>query len=188
MRNPVDSRRIARSAAGAMSGTAPDDLPRVPIHALPRTIAAANVRAVMRLATIDDAGELARLFGELGHPTTGAELIARWPLWSAAGNSAIVVAAAAPSAALLGLATLHRTDVLHRPRPVGRITSLVVDARHRGIGLGRELVTAAENALAAAGCGLVEVTSNLRRTDAHAFYERIGYDRTSLRFARSVAP
>jgi hypothetical protein len=31
------------------------------------------------------------------------------------------------------------------------------------------------------------VTSNLRRTDAHRFWERLGYERTSARFARNVA-
>lgn len=142
----------------------------------------------LRLATVADAAELARLFVELGHPTTADELVHRWPSWQAAGNSAFVAAATAQPGCLLGLLTMHRTDVLHRPRPVGRITSLVVDARHRGAGIGRALVAAAEAALAAAGCGLVEVTSNLRRMAAHAFYEHLGYERTSYRFARTVAP
>jgi hypothetical protein len=45
-------------------------------------------------------------------------------------------------------------------------------------------VRAAEKALAEAGCGLVEVTSKVRRADAHRFYERLGYERTSVRLAR----
>ena len=139
----------------------------------------------IRAATVDDAAELARLFVELGHPAHAGEVAARWTAFAAAGNSTLV---AASGGGLLGAATLHRTHVLHRPRPVGRITAMVVDARFRGAGIGRALVAAAERELAAAGCGLVEVTSNLRRGDAHAFYERLGFDRTSYRFARSVAP
>jgi GNAT superfamily N-acetyltransferase len=74
--------------------------------------------------------------------------------------------------------------VLHRPKPVGRITALVVDAPVRGQGIGRALVAAAEEALARAGCGLLEITSHERLVDAHAFYERLGYQRTSVRLAK----
>jgi ribosomal protein S18 acetylase RimI-like enzyme len=61
---------------------------------------------------------------------------------------------------------------------------LVVDEAMRGRGVGEKLVRAAERVIADAGCGLVEVTSNLARAKAHGFYERLGYARTSLRFAR----
>jgi GNAT superfamily N-acetyltransferase len=68
------------------------------------------------------------------------------------------------------------------------VSALVVDAADRGRGIGRAPVAAAERELAAAGCGLVEITSGLRRADAHKFYERLGYERTSARFVKSVAP
>jgi len=90
------------------------------------------------------------------------------------------------SESLLGVLTLHITPVLHRAGPVGRLTMLVVDESARGEGIGRALVTAAEAYFAERGCALVEVTSNKRRTDAHAFYERLGYQGTSERFAKPV--
>ena len=138
----------------------------------------------IRPAIPSDAAEIARLLTLLGHPTATEEVAARWAPWAAEGNSGLV--AAAPEGALLGLATLHRTVVLHRPRPVGRVTSLVVDVPYRDRGLGRALMTAAEAALHEAGCGLLEITSNVRRADAHAFYERLGYERTSVRLAKML--
>jgi GNAT superfamily N-acetyltransferase len=61
---------------------------------------------------------------------------------------------------------------------------MVVAAEVRGRGIGAQLVGAAETALVAGGCQLVEVTSSLARTEAHRFYERLGYERTSVRLAR----
>lgn len=140
----------------------------------------------IRSATLDDAPELARLFTTLGHPTTAVGIVTLWPEWAAAGNVALV--AAGPDGTLAGVATVHRMIVLQRSRPVGRITALVVDNHLRGRGVGRALVGAAEEMLTRTGCGLIEVTSNMRRVDAHAFYERLGYERTSFRFAKVVAP
>jgi GNAT superfamily N-acetyltransferase len=140
----------------------------------------------IRPAVATDASELARLVTALGHPTTVSELVDRWGPWTTAGNTALV--AVMPDGALAGVATLHQTVVLHRPEPVGRITALVVDASVRGQGIGRSLVAAAESLLANAGCGLLEITSNVRLTEAHSFYGHLGYEQTSFRFAKVLAP
>jgi GNAT superfamily N-acetyltransferase len=135
----------------------------------------------IRLATAADAGELARLISLLEHPVTDNAIAAVWDSWTAAGNLALV---AEGEDSLLGAITLHRMTVLHRPKPVGRITLLVVDLAARGQGLGRALIRAAEEAVAQTGCGLLEVTSHARHSDAHDFYKHLGYEQTSLRFAR----
>jgi ribosomal protein S18 acetylase RimI-like enzyme len=76
--------------------------------------------------------------------------------------------------------------VISRPAPLGRITTLVVSADAQGRGIGRMLVEAAESWMRQQGCKLVEVTSNDRRAEAHAFYRHMGYERTSIRFAKSL--
>jgi hypothetical protein len=48
------------------------------------------------------------------------------------------------------------------------------------------MLRAAEEALAGQGCYMVEVTSQVRRIDAHRFYERLGYERTSVRLAKEL--
>ncbi len=137
----------------------------------------------IRTATLEDASELARLLGQLDFPVGTQDILARWHNWNAAGNTALV--AEGTQSRLVGVAVLHTMHVLHRPHPVGRISALVVDESERSRGIGGALVTAAETTLAKAGCGLLEITSNLRLTQAHAFYEHIGYTRTSFRFAKT---
>jgi GNAT superfamily N-acetyltransferase len=138
----------------------------------------------IRTATLGDAPELARLLTLLGHAMTAAEVEARWADWAMAGNSALVVPG--EQGTLLGTAVLHRMHVLHRPRPVGRITALIVDPAARGREVGRALVEAAESVLEVAGCGLLEITSNVRLVDAHAFYEHLGYEQSCVRFSRDL--
>ena len=87
---------------------------------------------------------------------------------------------------VIGVLTTATMQVLHRPRPVGRISMMVVAEAARSGGVGAALVAEAEARLKAEGCGLVEVTSNAKRLRAHAFYERLGYERTSYRFAKQL--
>ena len=152
----------------------------------PATERAASGPPAVRASVRADGAEIARLFTALGHPAAAGDVAARWDAWAAAGGTALV--ADRGDGTLAGVLTLSRMVVLHRPYTVGRLTALVVDAPDRGRGVGRTLVAAGEAELARMGCGLLEVTSNLRRAGAHAFYERLGYERTSARFAKVPAP
>lgn len=137
----------------------------------------------IRSAATTDASELARLISPQGFDLTTSGLLAVWEAWAAEGNFALVIEG---EDCLLGAITLHRMVVLHRPKPVGRVTALAVDSAVQGQGFGRALVEAAEEELARAGCGLIEVTSHARRASAHGFYDHLGYERTGYRFAKAV--
>jgi len=139
---------------------------------------------VLRDAVVEDAQEIARLLTSLGHPTAEAGVRERWDAWHAEGNHALV--AVREDGRLAGLVTLHRTWVLHRPLPLGRITSLVVDEPDRGRGVGRALVAESERRMSEAGCGLLEITSSERRVEAHGFYRRLGYEQTSVRLMKKL--
>jgi GNAT superfamily N-acetyltransferase len=137
---------------------------------------------VIRDARPKDTERLAALIVALGYAASAADIRKRLTLLRKAGGDAIV----ADRGGAIGLLTTARTQTLHRPRPVGRISLMVVAEPARGQGVGSALVAEAEKRLQAAGCGLIEVTSNAKRLRAHAFYERLGYERTSHRFAKQL--
>lgn len=87
---------------------------------------------------------------------------------------------------VVGLCGLHRMVAIHRPAPVGRINIIVVAEEAQRRGIGRMLVEAAEAWCRERGCQLVEVTSNDRLAKAHAFYRHMGYERSSIRFFKSL--
>ena len=69
-----------------------------------------------------------------------------------------------------------------------RVSSLVVDAAHRGRGIGKHLMTEIEVWARGKGFRLVSLRSQTYREDAHQFYEHIGYNKTktSFRFERKL--
>ena len=142
-----------------------------------------STECAIRSAGSSDVAEMARLFGQLGYEIPVDVLAKRMTAFHEAGEMALVAEDPSSSGRLLGTATLHLTPVLHRAGPVGRVSALVVDETMRGRGIGRAMMRAAEQWAAERGCVLMEVTSNMRRADAHRFYEGLGYERTSFRFA-----
>lgn len=68
------------------------------------------------------------------------------------------------------------------------IGGLVVDRDHRKQGVGRHLLTRAEEWAAQKGCSIVRLSSSAARTEAHAFYQHVGYTniKTQYAFIKSV--
>jgi ribosomal protein S18 acetylase RimI-like enzyme len=137
----------------------------------------------VRAARPADSKVLAALIGDLGHEIDGKAVHRNIGKLARAGEPPLVATLGKEVVGLLGL---HRMVTVHRPAPVGRITVLVVAEEAQDKGIGRMLVEEAERLLGKAGCSMVEVTSNDRRTAAHAFYRHLGYERTSMRFMKKL--
>lgn len=126
-------------------------------------------------------GALLRL---LGYDVSGEEVRTR--LSELAGQQTDRVLLAVDGSRVLGLIALHWTVMLHAPKPIARITTLVVHDQARGQGIGGRLVEMASALAGQAGCGVLELTTALHRADAKAFYKSIGFEASSLRLHRAL--
>ncbi|MDG4857215.1 GNAT family N-acetyltransferase [Streptomyces sp. T-3] len=62
------------------------------------------------------------------------------------------------------------------------IEAVRVHADERGSGLGTQFIEWAIDESRRQGCQLVQLTSNASRTDAHRFYERLGFEASHVGF------
>jgi GNAT superfamily N-acetyltransferase len=138
----------------------------------------------LREARASDAARIAELLEQLGYPTT--EDTARRRLELLAGSGADATWVAEHEGVIAGLVGVHISHSLEHDGPVAKVSAIVVDEAHRGRGLGAQLMAHAEDEARRRGCVLIFLTTAERRTDAHAFYRRLGYEETGRRFARSL--
>ena len=132
-----------------------------------------------------DAPAIASLCGQLGYPTPAEAVVPRMDRLREHGQGRVIVAVFDSSP--VGLATIHIRNMINHEAPIGQLTLLVVDERARGQGVGRVLVAESEAWARARGCKRFVVTTALRRTDAHAFYEKLGYTHTGRRYGKDFA-
>ena len=137
----------------------------------------------IRDAKPSDSRRLVELIRYLGHEIDEKAVRKNLGKLKKAGETPLV---ATLDKKVVGLVGIHKTVTVHRDAPLGRLTILVVAEDAQSEGIGRLLVGAAEQLLRKAGCQIVEVTSNDRRTAAHAFYRHLGYERTSMRFMKTL--
>lgn len=67
-------------------------------------------------------------------------------------------------------------------RKSGVVEDVAVSRQYRGQGIGRTMMMHAREQCKQAGCYKLVLSSNLRRTDAHAFYESLGFEKHGFSF------
>lgn len=65
-----------------------------------------------------------------------------------------------------------------------RILALAVKKEHQRQRLGTTLITLVESKARSEGAELVTLSSQFKRTEAHEFYEKLGYEKTSYTFKK----
>lgn len=165
-------------AVGAVS----TDEDRFRLSPVPPPVGAA--RPAPRRQRPEDAEQLGPLLGELGYPATPEAVRPRLDRLLASASDRVLVAEVEER--LAGFLCLHTPSAIHDDDPLGWITALVVAEAARGAGIGRALVEHAAALAREVGSRRLIVTTHLRRSGAHAFYDRLGFDFTGRRYVLAI--
>ncbi|MEG0799830.1 MAG: aminoalkylphosphonate N-acetyltransferase [Citrobacter sp.] len=85
---------------------------------------------------------------------------------------------------VVGMIGLHLQFHLHHANWIGEIQELVVMPQARGLKVGSQLLTWAEETAREAGAEMTELSTSIQRHDAHRFYLREGYSQSHFRFTK----
>lgn len=144
----------------------------------------ATATARVRPAATGDASDVARLLGHLGYPCEDEEAAERIAVVISDRRQHLLLAELDGEAC--GLVALYTLYSLAHGSELARITALVVAPECARSGIGRLLLREVEQLSRRHGIHRIEVTSNARRVDAHAFYRDCGYSDDSRRFVKML--
>ncbi len=85
-----------------------------------------------------------------------------------------------------GLIATHVVPRIEDDAPSCRVIGIVVGERHRRAGVATALMAAAEAEARAHGARRLDLSSGDHRADAHAFYERAGFERRAQAFIKRL--
>ncbi|MCW0199828.1 GNAT family N-acetyltransferase [Sphingopyxis sp.] len=137
---------------------------------------------VVRPAKTADAAPVAKLMNQLAGPKADkARVTANMELLRKSRGQLLV----AEQGAVIGCCAWAVVPTIQRG-PIGRITLLLVDKPERRSGVGTALLSAAEGAIAKAGCREIEAMSDIMVNNAHNFFRSLKFEQKSYRFVRII--
>ena len=143
-----------------------------------RTATEADVPAVVALLTDDILGAQRELDG------MAAYLAAFRRMQDEAANHLIV---AEENGRIVGTYQITFISGLSlRAAQRAQVESVRVASDQRGRGIGAAMMRDAEDRARAAGCSLLQLTTNRTRADAHRFYERLGFTPSHIGYKRDL--
>ena len=131
-----------------------------------------NKKPNIRKAKKSDAVALASLAGELGYPTTAAEMKSRLDKSFSTSDHSIFVAEVDSIVGWIHVCLIQSLQ----SDSFADIRGLVVAEAHRGSGIGTQLVAIAERWARRKGCLRIRVRTNIVRKEAGVFYKRLGFE------------
>ena len=144
-----------------------------------------DVDLTIRHAQSDDAAVLAQLMCELGYETTRSEMQMR--LERIASDDRYRTFVAVYDGCVCGMIGTFTCPSYEHNDAGGRIVAVVTLSAARRRGIGRALIAAAEKDFAQRGIRRIALNTQLKREDAHKFYESLGYKRNGWRFVKQLS-
>lgn len=135
----------------------------------------------IRPAAETDADAIAALFTDEGYPAGPSDIVERLGRFASEHSRVLV---AEHDGELLGFIAIHAMPRFEHDDRIVRILALVVDAGARERGVGRALMTEAEDIAADLGAAFIEVTAGHHRPEARRLYESSGYDASVAAYLR----
>ena len=140
-----------------------------------------SLTVAVRQMRAEDTTSVAALTTQLGYPATEDEIRRRYDLIKDRWDARLFVAQHAGNV-IVGWIHVQATYLLECDARA-EIWGLVVADTARGTGVGRRLVEAAEEWALMRGLDVIVLRSNYLRTEAHGFYEHLGYKITKTQNA-----
>jgi len=141
-----------------------------------------DLELVIRDAEESDSDSVAILLQELGYRQTSSFVAKKIRKLSKRIKDRIIVAV--KKSQVVGVVSLHILPLLHQKGNLCRVTAIAVSKNHRGEHIGRRLMEVTEAYAKSNKCFKVEITSGDYRSDAHTFYQKLGYKEVSRRFVK----
>lgn len=77
-------------------------------------------------------------------------------------------------------------DAMYGTRPFAVIENVIVDPRSQAGGVGKQLLSHVEQCCREANCTEILIMSSLHRTDAHLFFEKLGFQQVAKGFKKYI--
>ena len=147
-----------------------------------RAATRADVPVIVRLLADDALGSQRELIEE---PVAEVYLRAFDEMADQPGNEILVAIKDDEVIGCLQLTII--TGLSRRGMRRAQIEGVRVSSKHRGAKVGEQLVLHAISRATEAGCGLMQLTSDISRVDAKRFYERLGFQATHVGMKLSLS-
>jgi len=141
----------------------------------------------IRPAKPSDFHEVQALFGQLW-PDKSLNQESQLTVYNAMlGSDGYELLCADKDDAIAGFASLSIQHNFWQEGYILYITTMIVDEKHRGQGIGTALINEIKKTARERGCKRIELESAFHRTDAHVFYEKMGFEKRAIFYSMEVA-
>ena len=136
----------------------------------------------IRKATESDLPQLLALYQELQPNDPPINEDSAFAVWEKALNSGVTYFVAECNGVIAATCYVAIIpNITRQCSPIGFIENIVTDASYRRLGIGKKLLESVVEFAKMQGCYKVTLQSGVKRTEAHKFYESVGFNSKSKR-------